>query len=404
VNPKITIAVASLAFGLAGCATNRRAIQPDSGNTQITELHMLDSHHGWAWSGGLAGQRSLLRTDDGGTTWQDVTPHGFPHIEEGASFRDAHTAWVSFFNKSDVTAGLLRTTDGGKSWSLLNQTNTPIFNEASSCRFYSSTYGVGDSSDGGAGSAYVIFFETRDSGKTWSRIPLMPRHPESVNDPSTFHLSNVGGDRIAFCPPSTVIITFGDTADEQPKGVARLSMTTNLGKDWRDVELPLPIQFHNSLCVPLKPVFADKKEIILAAHVIESNVSSYSTGSLVFYTSRDGGASWTTKPGTIELKQPWHGDGFEVVSPGCFLVASDSNFWVTHDGAQSWESLTPNILFGANSKRDIVQMDFVDARHGWLVISDNNQFHPNGNFILYRTTDGGKTWTELPARILRKKD
>jgi len=401
-NSKIPIAFISFTIALAGCASQDGATAPPE-KIQVTQLHMLNRHDGWAWSGGLAGHQSLLRTSDGGTTWQDVTPREISHIEEGASFLDAHTAWVSFFNRTNVTAGMLQTIDGGKSWSLLNQTNTPIFNEASSCRFFNSTYGIGNSWDGGAGSSYVTFFETHDSGRTWSRIPFMPRHPESA-EPNTFHLSNISEDRIAFYPPASVIITYGDTADEQSKGVARFSITTNLGKTWRDVELPLPTQFHNSLCVPLEPVFVDKKNIVLAARVFESLSNSYSTGSLIFYTSRDGGASWVSRAGTVDLKQPWYGDGFQVVSPDCFLVASGSAIQVTHNAAQSWQTLTPNILFGANSKRDIVRMNFVDAHHGWLVISDSNEFHPDGNFILYRTSNGGKTWNELPARIAKKKD
>jgi hypothetical protein len=142
-NSKITIVLAVLAIVLAGCATDRPVFEPTTAKSQITELHMLNTREGWAWSGGVAGQQLLLRTADGGTTWQDVTPRGFPHEEEGASFYDARTAWVPVFNRTNVTAGLLHTTDGGKSWSLLNRTNTPIFIEASSCRFVSPTYGVG---------------------------------------------------------------------------------------------------------------------------------------------------------------------------------------------------------------------------------------------------------------------
>src|SRR6185312_3403360 len=202
---------ASLAIALASCKTERPFdLSAADGAIQITDLHMLNSHDGWAWSGGLAGQQRLLRTDDGGTTWLDVTPRGFPHEEEGACFRDARTAWVSFFNRSNITAGLVRTTDGGKSWSLLNQTNTPILTEASSLHFFSSSYGVADTSDGGLGSSYDTFFETHDAGKSWSRIPFTPRHPESMDYPNTFHLSNIDQDRIAFYPPASVIITYGD--------------------------------------------------------------------------------------------------------------------------------------------------------------------------------------------------
>jgi photosystem II stability/assembly factor-like uncharacterized protein len=399
-----TLICASLTTLLSGCAFNQRPAAPPTANTktQITEIHMLDAHNGWAWSDGLGGQRLLLHTDDGGSTWHNVTPTGFPYNEDGSCFRDVRTAWVPILNRTNYATGLLHTTDAGKSWSVLNQTNAPIFNEASSVRFFSSIYGVGNTSDGGLGSSDVTFFETHDAGKSWSRIPLRPRDPKFSESSNTFHLSNIGGDRIAFYPPASVIITYGDTADEQPKGVVRLSVTSNLGKTWHDLKLPMAKQYRNSLCAPLGPVFADKRNIVLAAHVFELTTNdSYSDGALIFYASHDGGSKWIAKRGVIDVKQPRYGNAFKVVSPECFLVANGSDICVTHDGAESWQIITPNISFGATSKRDIVQMDFVDENHGWLVISDHNEFHPDGNFILYRTSDGGKTWTELPMRIFR---
>jgi photosystem II stability/assembly factor-like uncharacterized protein len=396
--PKIIIAFASLAAALAGCAADRHVVGAsvaDPGKIQITDIHMFNPYQGWAWSGGLQGQRLLLHTVDGGVSWDDVTPRGFRYAEEGACFYNARTAWIPTFNPTNVTAGILRTTDEGASWSLMTETNAPIFNEASILQFYSPTYGVGNTSDGGVGSSYVTYFETHDAGKTWSRILFRPRFPESGESSNTFHLSNIAGDRLAFYPPATVIVIYGDGGDEKPKGVLRFSLTTDLGKTWSDVELPLPKQYHDFLCVPLEPVFIDKKNVVLGANVVEITTNDSDANSiLIFYTSHDGGATWIHKPRRIDLR--WHGNGFDAVSPECFFFANDSNLCVTHDAGQSWQTITPNISFGGHSNRDIVQMDFVDAKHGWLIISDRNESHPDGNFILYCTFDGGKTWSELP--------
>jgi photosystem II stability/assembly factor-like uncharacterized protein len=398
VNSKISIALALLATMLAGCTPFPRAIDDE---IQITEVHMINVRDGWGWSGGMPGQRLLLHTGDGGKNWRDVGPSRFPFTEEGACFRDARTAWVPLFNKTNVTGGLLQTTDGGMSWYLQTGTNAPIFNEASSCLFYSPAYGVGNTSDGGLGSSFVTFFETHDAGKTWSEIPLTPRQPGSAESPHTFHLSNAGGDRMAFYPPSTAIIAYGDAADEQPKGAVRLSVTTDLGKTWHDLKLPLPEVYHDFLCVPLQPVFFDEQNSVLAVRVFGTKPDgAYENGDLLFYRSHDGGANWSFQPGTISVRQPLYGNAFSFVSSQDFIVANGSNIHVSRDGAKTWQIISPNVWFGGNSHRDIVQMDFVDANHGWLVLSDHNQFHLYGNFILYRTTDGGKIWTELYTRIL----
>jgi hypothetical protein len=41
----------------------------------------------------------------------------------------------------------------------------------------------------------------------------------------------------------------------------------------------------------------------------------------------------------------------------------------------------------------------VDAAHGWMILYDNSNDLPDGHDSLYRTSDGGATWTELPLKI-----
>ncbi|HEY2082911.1 MAG TPA: hypothetical protein VGI88_09010 [Verrucomicrobiae bacterium] len=389
---------------LGGCASGRHPNERTIANTtaQIAEIHMVDARNGWAWSSGLAGQRPLLHTTDGGTTWRDVTPRGFPHTEEGACFRDPRTAWVPIYDTRNTGDGLLRTTDGGKTWSLLNRTNSPIFNEASSCHFFSSNYGVGSTADGGLGSAYYTFFETHDSGRTWQTIPLTPPVRESVEQSNTVHLSNIGGDRIAFFPPSTTIIAHGDTADEQPKGSVRLSVTFDLGKTWRDLKLPLSGQYHDCLCAPFEPVFVDNKNIILPARVFKMGADgSYAPGVLIFYTSRDGGVTWVAKPGAVVRQDLADPNALSVVSPKCFFICSGTKIFVTHDGADTWQAIKANLAFGGTSHRDVLQMQFVDPVHGWIIAYEHAESPRNAYFCFYRTSDGGKTWTELPLKIVR---
>ena len=86
-------------------------------------------------------------------------------------------------------------------------------------------------------------------------------------------------------------------------------------------------------------------------------------------------------------------------SQGLELIGISVDF--TRDGAKTWHTVRPDINLGAEgSRRDVTQMNFVDARHGWIVISDNTAFSPYGKCLIYRTSDGGKTWTEAPLRIV----
>jgi len=176
---------------------------------------MLDATSGWAWSNGVEGQYSLLRTTDGGQTWSDVTPRTFPYLECRAWFFNSRTAWVSTLDRKTYSGGLLRTTDGGKSESVLVKEGTAPFQcltaEGSNCEFLNANHVVARTADYGLGSVYVRFFETQDGGMTWT----------------------------------PVIITVGDMADEKAKGAVSLSLSTNLGKSWRELKLPVPDQYRS---------------------------------------------------------------------------------------------------------------------------------------------------------------
>jgi photosystem II stability/assembly factor-like uncharacterized protein len=366
----------------------------------IAEIRMLDATNGWAWSNGVEGQYLLLRTTDGGQTWNDVTPRAFPFSEFGGWFLDAQTAWVSTLDRKTYSGGLLRTTDGGKSWTVLVKEGAAPFKcltaEGSSCEFLNANHAVARTADYGAGSAYVRFFETQDGGMTWSPVIITTSYAEPNLPPGTIHLSNISGGGIGYYPPVKVIITDGDLADEQPKGAVRLSLSLNLGKSWRDLRLPVPDKYRDGLTDP-SPVFFDGENGLLPVRILKRNAdNSFAYNVLVFYSTHDGGITWTARPGIVE-----HARNYHVVSLKDVFVRGGANLYVTHDGARSWRAIKPSIDFGnEGSKRDVSRMDFVDATHGWVLVYDNVNDSPYGHHSLYRTSDGGTTWTELPLKIV----
>jgi len=376
----------------------------------IAEIRMLDATSGWAWSNGVEGQYLLLRTTDGGQTWSDVTPRTFPYSEYGGWFLDSQTAWVSTLDRKTYSGGLLRTTDGGKSWSVLVKEGAAPFQcltaEGSRCQFFNANHAVARTANYGLGSVHVRFFETQDGGMTWTPVLLVPPYPDNNLPPGTIHLCNLCGDGISYYPPTKVIITQGDQGDEQPKAAVRLSLSMNLGKSWRDLRLPVPEKYPDGLAGPLSPVFFDDKNGLLPAHILKRNAdNTLAYSALVFYASDDGGITWTARPGIIELtseRKGWSfGSHVDVVSLKDVFVRGGPKLFVTSDGARSWRTTIPNIDLGfEGSKWDVSRMDFVDATHGWIVISDHRRFAPYGKYSLFRTSDGGATWTELPLKIV----
>jgi photosystem II stability/assembly factor-like uncharacterized protein len=97
------------------------------------------------------------------------------------------------------------------------------------------------------------------------------------------------------------------------------------------------------------------------------------------YITRDAGNTWNLTPTLI--------DG---AGPSSFLTAQEMilydglEFQVTHDGAQTWTSVSPDISFSET----FMNMDFVNLMSGWVITMDPSTNHRS----LYRTQDGGITW------------
>jgi photosystem II stability/assembly factor-like uncharacterized protein len=380
---------------------------PTGAENFISDIQMLDASNGWAQTGDPDDFR-VLHTTDGGQTWSDVTPRPLPAKVWDCVFPKCHfpkpqMAWISYYDKKTC---LLLTTNGGKSWlpwKPLGTFDNDIHNYFLgyvSCRFLNASDGLADSIDGSAGSTWHIFFETHDGGLTWK-----PVRPDDQEPSATIGVSDINPDRMGFYPPANVIIAHGDMDDEKPKDAVRLSISTNLGQSWRDVSLPLPSEkYREGLVVPEEPVFLDARHVWLPAHIIKENANgSLAWNVLVFYATDDGGWTWTPRPGMVEFGTNHIGDErqLDIVSARDIFVCDGPDLYVTHNGAQSWQTIKPNIDFDRmSSNGGVAQIDFVDATHGWAVHYDTFDRAPHDKYYLYKTSDGGANWVKLPLKII----
>jgi len=428
--PKILLCLALvLSGGLFGCSkvSERPAAMANAATASVSCLGvftMVDAQNGWGMTAAGEGHPPMLRTTNGGVSWRDCAPRGLPEAgdeEGGVCFLGSQHAWVSTFdrvkeieglrrainggesssgrNEYEDFCGLLRTTNGGESWDWFK---TPAFYQ--DFHFFNVNHGVASEADVGAGQADFRFFETQDGGATWALVPIVPPNPDADVPPGMIHLCNICGDTVAYYPPAKVIITHGDMGDEEPKDAVRISISTNLGKTWRDLKLPLPSEkYREGLAACGSPVFLDDKNGWLVAHITREDDSHIlALNALVFYATRDGGETWTPAPGVIELgpNDAWGARQLDAVSDRDIFVGGGANLYVTHDGARSWRTIKPNIDSGREgSKREVTRNDFVDATHGWVIIYDTADGSPDGYDSLYRTSDGGATWVELPLKI-----
>ena len=355
---------------------------------RILALNMLDVNNGWAW----AGSARLLYTSDGGMTWIDRTPENpkFMPFWPIASL-DANDVWMPISFNDNNGPGLLHTTDGGQTWT--EYPNGPLSGPTTSLHFADALNGWAETADVGAGNLYITLSETNDGGKTWEPIPVTPPNPETGLPPGTVHLCNICAYGFYYDPRHMVTVS-GDMGSMEPSGFVSLQTSFDLGKTWQAQKLPLPNGKTDALVGPSRTVFFDSENGILFVHLIKiSKDGSYTYQGLAFYTSHDGGASWSLLPNTLDDVAAFEPPA-QVISSQDIFILCGSSLCVSHDGAQSWKSLASNLDFTQNDQRYVSQIDFVNANTGWVLIRNNEAT------ALYKSSNGGQTWVQLTPLLV----
>ncbi|MEO8083007.1 MAG: YCF48-related protein [Ardenticatenales bacterium] len=113
----------------------------------------VDPNHGWVV--GVNGQ--LYRTVDGGDSWQGLDPGpGAGKRLLRVEFHDAHLGWIAVAGERWI----LKTTDGGDHW---RQVEVNFKDGITDLQFIDANVGYGTGTDG-------VLLTTTDGGETWSNI------------------------------------------------------------------------------------------------------------------------------------------------------------------------------------------------------------------------------------------
>ena len=226
-----------------------------------------------AWASGAGA--TVLRTEDGGGTWQKLNV-----TTEALDFRDvdavdAQTAYIVSIGNGPASR-IYKTTDAGKTWKLqFKNEDEKAFLDAMS--FWDANHGIafGDSVD-----KQFYILTTADGGATWSRVSTTNLPPAQVNEG-------------AFAASGTNIAVFGKSHAWIGTGAAaksRVLHTSDGGRTWQVADTPLASGPSAGI---FSIAFRDAKHGVIAGGDYKKEQEAVDN----LAVTSDGGARWTLVKG-----------------------------------------------------------------------------------------------------------
>jgi photosystem II stability/assembly factor-like uncharacterized protein len=285
-----------------------------------------------------ANPTGIFATDDGGHTWSETAMFKAAGDVTQLTFANAQDGWLlmdEYFGGTPQPVWLYRTADGGRHWS-------PATTTSPSSRTYGSNGGFCHAMDLTFRSAstgwltvdcraQTSIMVSHDGGRRWAPQALpLPSSDFHANPATMTGPQFVGG---------TAFLTVAPAPPAAPPALPpTILVSQNLGQTWHSLALPPGAGQY-----PQISFFTPADGVLVAA-------GSQEALGTVFYTTTDGGQSWTPAPqgthfaelgATIDFTSPE--TGFAWTSGDDAQGSAPPSVYVTTNSGRTWRSFTSKL-------------------------------------------------------------
>lgn len=306
---------------------------------------------------------AVLRTNDSGRHWQDVTPPIIPIGYSGA-FLTADVAWVT-----STVGKVYRTLDGGQTWQAMG--TLPM----NSCQlqFVSEYDGWCPVIGAAAGSENFDLYRTVDGGVTWTLASST-----GIGDNG-----DMPGDVPFGCDKTFTFTspTVGWISSACNGGTYYLFTSDDGGSHWRRRGVPLPPGVSTPVGgSELGPPVVKGSGTAVSLQINGTSPGRAPTGTTAIAVSADGGSTWHTQL----APQAHDGWSVDLIDPSHWRFTDGTTFLATDDAGAHWASWAPTVSMKGSYGVPLT-LRFISPLVGWATPLANGG-------PMWWTIDGGIDW------------